>query len=421
MLKFRSLGFAGLWLLALVLTACATQSPAKSPKINSFTATPATLSAGGGDVTLAWTVSDAVNLSVDQGVGAVSGSQTTLKVSQSTTFTLTATNPSGSTTATANVSVAGSPPPPPPGPPAPPPGPPPPPSSGLKFCNAPGNRTLKVYLAGESIEERNRFVEQPFNCNGTLNQRGGGEASNDNEEYGWMVPLAQRLNLRDPTLAIEFVGSSDWSDANDGPYNGTVPPVPGRTSAISGLDIPGWLDVGNPDRGLPGRRAELMGKTHCYQVAFATRGGNDLNAEVASDDYKQGLKALVKLLLNGSSCLTNPIVYVTTHLPDRFDIEGMERVFLNLAQQAVNELKADTTLSTQARAGIHLVDVYTAFKTNSPTTAFPKPTWFTDGAFDLETIGRLGDPAHPRRLGSVYVGEVSADAMDLNELRTVAP
>jgi hypothetical protein len=292
---------------------------------------------------------------------------------------------------------------------------------GLTFCQALGNRTLKVYLAGESIEERNRFVEQPLNCNGSLNQRGGGEASNDNEEYGWMVPLAQRLNLRDPSLSIEFVGSSDWSDANDGPYSGIVPAVAGRTSAVSGLDIPTWLDVGSPDRGLPGRRAELVGKTHCYQVAFATRGGNDLNAEVASEDYKRNLKLLVKLLLAGSSCLTDPIVYVTTHLPDRFEIEGMERVFLNLAVQAVNELKADTSLSAQARSRIHLLDVYTAFKTNRATTAFPKPGWFAEGTFDLETIGRLGDPAHPRRLGSIYVGEVTADAMDLNELRSVAP
>jgi hypothetical protein len=70
---------------------------------------------------------------------------------------------------------------------------------------------------------------------------------------------------------------------------------------------------------------------------------------------------------------------------------------------------------------VHLVDVYTAFKTNRATTAFPKPAWFTDGAFDLETIGRLGDAAHPRRLGSIYVGEVTADALDLNELRSVVP
>jgi hypothetical protein len=229
------------------------------------------------------------------------------------------------------------------------------------------------------------------------------------------------LGLEDPSLSFEFVGSSSWTDANDGPYDGTVPPVAGRTSAISGLDIPTWLDVGNPDRGLPGRRAELVGKTHCYQVAFALRGGNNRNADVASDDYKRGLKLLVKLLLAGSNCLANPIVYVTTHLPDRTDIEGMERVFLSLAIEAVSELKADTTLSAQARSRIHLVDMYRAVKGNRPSTAFPNPKWFADGAFDLEVIGKLGDPVHPRRLASIYIGEVAADIMDLSELRAVVP
>jgi hypothetical protein len=42
-------------------------------------------------------------------------------------------------------------------------------------------------------------------------------------------------------------------------------------------------------------------------------------------------------------------------------------------------------------------------------------------ANNLEAIGRLGDPAHPRQVGSIYTGEVTADAMDLNELRSVPP
>lgn len=95
----------GLLLLAFVLTACPTQKP-PAPKISSFTATPASLPAGGGDVTLAWSVSDAEKLSIEPGVGEVSGSQTTVRVSQSTTFTLTATGPGGSDSKTASVSVA---------------------------------------------------------------------------------------------------------------------------------------------------------------------------------------------------------------------------------------------------------------------------------------------------------------------------
>ncbi|MFZ2961133.1 MAG: hypothetical protein WA705_30000 [Candidatus Ozemobacteraceae bacterium] len=46
------------------------------------------------------------------------------------------------------------------------------------------SHTLRVYVCGESIERRNRWVEPPFNANGTLNRRGGGDALNDNEEYG---------------------------------------------------------------------------------------------------------------------------------------------------------------------------------------------------------------------------------------------
>lgn len=96
----------GLSLLAFVLTACPTQDPPMAPKISSFTATPASLPAGGGDVTLAWSVSNARKLSIEPGVSEVSGSQTTVRVSQSTTFTLTATGPGGSDSKTASVSVA---------------------------------------------------------------------------------------------------------------------------------------------------------------------------------------------------------------------------------------------------------------------------------------------------------------------------
>jgi len=80
------------------------------PVINSFTATPASLSDAGGSVTLAWDVSDATQLSIDQGVGSVSplttGSKTE-QVTSSTKWTLTATNANGSATASATACVAG--------------------------------------------------------------------------------------------------------------------------------------------------------------------------------------------------------------------------------------------------------------------------------------------------------------------------
>jgi hypothetical protein len=80
----------------------------QQPVINSFTATPSTLSFGGGPVSLAWNVTGATMLSIDQGVGTVSpdtvGNMTEL-VPVTTTFTLTATNSAGSVSATAPVTV----------------------------------------------------------------------------------------------------------------------------------------------------------------------------------------------------------------------------------------------------------------------------------------------------------------------------
>ena len=78
----------------------------QAPAISSFTATPTTTSAGS-SVTLAWTVSGATSLSIDNGVGDVTTSSS-IRVSpvQTTTYTLTASNSSGSATAVAAVTVS---------------------------------------------------------------------------------------------------------------------------------------------------------------------------------------------------------------------------------------------------------------------------------------------------------------------------
>lgn len=65
--------------------------------ITSFTATPAIITQGQ-STTLAWTLSGATSASIDQGVGAVSGSNVTVSPTSDTTYTLTASNAAGSTT-----------------------------------------------------------------------------------------------------------------------------------------------------------------------------------------------------------------------------------------------------------------------------------------------------------------------------------
>src|SRR6266545_4651841 len=57
------------------------------PVIVAFSATPAMLPAGGGKVTLAWTITGATTVVIDQGVGTVVGSSVNVMVGATTIFT----------------------------------------------------------------------------------------------------------------------------------------------------------------------------------------------------------------------------------------------------------------------------------------------------------------------------------------------
>jgi hypothetical protein len=76
------------------------------PTINSFTATPATIHVGE-SATLAWNVSEATSMTIDNGVGTVTGATGTKTVSPTATtaYTLTATNSDGTKTSTATVTI----------------------------------------------------------------------------------------------------------------------------------------------------------------------------------------------------------------------------------------------------------------------------------------------------------------------------
>jgi peptidoglycan-associated lipoprotein len=92
--------------------------PPAAPTITEFVAEPSSIERGQSS-TLRWSVTDATNTSIDNGIGSVQATGTRrVFPSDSTTYTLTATGPGGSKTATATVSVTAPAPPPPP-PPAP--------------------------------------------------------------------------------------------------------------------------------------------------------------------------------------------------------------------------------------------------------------------------------------------------------------
>jgi len=266
--------------------------------------------------------------------------------------------------------------------------------------------TLRVYVAGESIEARNQFKHAPFKTDGTLNI-----TVNDRNNFGWMVPLVDRLKLRDSSLSISWVGSETWAGADDNSYEGLYPSsTPDKTSAHSGTSIPAWLDL---------EKSNLQNKVECYDIAFAARGGNDFsNSDDA--DYKASLKTLIKLLDAGSNCTNHPLIYVTAHMPD--DHQGdfsSTSEYLTVLSDRYYQRTADVvhTMATSDPAiRVRLVDQFHAFMNNTPTTAFPAPSWtLSDATPDINKI-HGGDGYHPLALASIFAGEVTANAMNLSEL-----
>jgi len=87
----------------LFLSACNSITPT-TPTINSFSASPSSITSGE-STTLNWSVTDADILSINQGIGTVTGTSIILFPSTTTTYTLTATNTAGSVTSSVTITV----------------------------------------------------------------------------------------------------------------------------------------------------------------------------------------------------------------------------------------------------------------------------------------------------------------------------
>jgi peptidoglycan-associated lipoprotein len=88
----------------------------QAPRIDTFVAEPAAIQRGQSS-TLRWSVANATNMTVDQGVGAVQANGTRqVTPNDSTTYTLTASGAGGTDTRSVTVTVNAPPPPPPPKP-----------------------------------------------------------------------------------------------------------------------------------------------------------------------------------------------------------------------------------------------------------------------------------------------------------------
>jgi len=91
--------------LPLLLASCAGLPFAGVPTINSFTASPDSISEGGSSE-LIWSVSNATALIIDQGIGSISAAgSSTVTPANTTTYTLTAVNAAGAMTKSVTVTV----------------------------------------------------------------------------------------------------------------------------------------------------------------------------------------------------------------------------------------------------------------------------------------------------------------------------
>ena len=91
--------------IPMLFTSCSWIAIPSLPVINSFNATPAAV-AGGSPAVLDWNVSNATALIIDQGVGSVSSTGTSVVLPAATTiYTLTAVNAAGAITRTVTVTV----------------------------------------------------------------------------------------------------------------------------------------------------------------------------------------------------------------------------------------------------------------------------------------------------------------------------
>jgi sugar lactone lactonase YvrE len=85
-------------------TSISTTSSLPAAVVSSFTSSAASISAGD-SVTLSWTAAYASSISIDNGVGTVTGTSVQVKPTKTTTYNITATNPTGSSTKSVTVTV----------------------------------------------------------------------------------------------------------------------------------------------------------------------------------------------------------------------------------------------------------------------------------------------------------------------------
>jgi len=106
LIKYSYYENSGLAVAKLSWTKTSVTPPTDAPVISSFTASPASITSGSSS-TLGWTVAGtSPTLSIDQGIGTVTGTSRTVSPTATITYTLTASNSAGTVTRSATVTVS---------------------------------------------------------------------------------------------------------------------------------------------------------------------------------------------------------------------------------------------------------------------------------------------------------------------------
>jgi hypothetical protein len=202
-------------LLSLTLVACpqpVEPIPSGKPVITSFTTTPASLPSSGGSSKLEWQVTGADSVSLDNGIGVVTGSSRDVNVTVTTTYTLTATNAQGSVTQSTTVTVAGLPPTP----------------TKLSGTISPWTRGTRVLKSAVSTQT------------GSVNILSGTMDANGAFEVPLSVPLSAAL-----TSATLGLGADCLANLAISPSSFSIAPITSLSVLTSTGALSGALSLGN--------------------------------------------------------------------------------------------------------------------------------------------------------------------------------
>ena len=274
-------------------TATATVTVATpKPLIASFTATPGTISAGSSS-TLAWSVSGATSLSLDQGIGPVTGGSRSVSPTTTTVYTLTATNAGGSSTARATVTVS---------------------AGGFLTPGDPGAADLSFTLSSQQTRAISPFV---YGINGTPS------------ENGWAWQPARCGVIRaggNRWTAYNWETNASNAGTDYGPYH--------SDDYLSSSSTPGAAITSRIDAARAGGNATLITLQMQGKVA-ADESGNVTAADAATRFYDA-------LPAKGSAFSDPPdtadkkvyedecLAFLKAKYPDGFTASATEPIFIDL-------------------------------------------------------------------------------------------